>query len=50
MIELKRNGKTGVVESYKNGKKLSKVITMGDSTKEKKNDKDKKLKDAGRWW
>lgn len=36
MVELRRNKKTGIVESFRNGKKIGEVITMGDSTKEKK--------------
>jgi len=36
MVELKRNPKTGVVESFRNGKKIGEVITMGDTTKGKK--------------
>ena len=30
MIEFKRNKKTGIVESWENGKKIGEVITMGD--------------------
>lgn len=29
-IEFKRNKETGEVEAYKDGKKLGKIITMGD--------------------
>lgn len=36
MVELRRNKKTGIVESFRNGKKIGEVITMGDTTKEKK--------------
>ena len=36
MVELRRNKKTGIVESFRDGKKVGKVITMGDTTKEKK--------------
>lgn len=32
MVELKRNPKTGVVESFRNGKKVGEIITMGDTT------------------
>lgn len=39
MIELRRNKKTGIVESFKNGKKIGQVITMGDDVKKKKRDK-----------
>lgn len=31
MVELRRNAKTGIVESFKNGKKIGSIITMGDS-------------------
>lgn len=30
MIEFKRNKETGILEVWKNGKKVSEVITMGD--------------------
>ena len=30
MIELKRNKETGIVETWKDGKKIGEVITMGD--------------------
>lgn len=30
MIEFKRNKETGVLETYKDGKKVGEVITMGD--------------------
>lgn len=33
MIELKRNKETGIVESFKDGKKVGEVITMGDTNK-----------------
>lgn len=33
MIELKRNKETGIVESWKDGKKIGEVITMGDMVK-----------------
>ena len=33
MILLKRNKKTGIVESWKNGKKIGMVITIGDEVK-----------------
>lgn len=33
MIELKRNKRTGIVEAWKNGKKVGEVITMGDEVK-----------------
>ena len=32
MIEFRRNKKTGVVEAYKNGKKVGNIKTMGDDT------------------
>lgn len=31
MVELRRNKKTSLVESFKNGKKIGVVYTMGDS-------------------
>lgn len=30
MIEFKRNKETGILEVWKNGKKIGEVITMGD--------------------
>lgn len=36
MIELKRNDKTGIVEAFKDGKKVGEVITMGDRIKKEK--------------
>lgn len=30
MIEFKRNKETGILEAYKDGKKVGDVITMGD--------------------
>ena len=35
-IELKRNKKTGFVEAWENGKKVGKITTMGDETKDGK--------------
>ncbi len=33
MIEFKRNPDTGMLEAYKDGKKVGEVITMGDEIK-----------------
>jgi hypothetical protein len=30
MIEFKRNSDTGILEVWKNGKKVGKIVTMGD--------------------
>ena len=30
MIEFKRNKDTGILEIWKNGKKIGEIITMGD--------------------
>lgn len=30
MIEFKRNKKTGILEVWKNGKKVGEIVTMGD--------------------
>lgn len=30
MIEFKRNKETGILEVWKNGKKIGEIITMGD--------------------
>lgn len=30
MVEFKRNKETGILEVWKNGKKIGEVITMGD--------------------
>ena len=30
MIEFKRNKHTGILEAWKDGKKLGEIITMGD--------------------
>lgn len=30
MIEFKRNPETGIVEVWKDGKKIGEIITMGD--------------------
>lgn len=36
MIEFRRNKKTGILEVWKNGKKIGKIRTMGDEVKKKK--------------
>jgi hypothetical protein len=41
MIEIKRNKKTGIMESWKDGKKIGEIISMGD-TIPKKEKKEKK--------
>lgn len=33
MIEFKRNKETGIVEAWKDGKKIGDVVTMGDEVK-----------------
>lgn len=33
MIEFKRNKETGIVEAWKDGKKIGEVVTMGDEVK-----------------
>ena len=33
MIEFKRNKETGIVEVWKNGKKVGEVISMGDEVR-----------------
>ena len=33
MIEFKRNKKTGVLEAWKDGKKIGEIVTMGDNVK-----------------
>jgi hypothetical protein len=35
MIEFKRNKKTGIIEVWKNGKKIGRITTLGDEVKEK---------------
>ena len=35
MIEFKRNKKTGILEVWKNGKKIGEIKTMGDEVKKK---------------
>lgn len=37
MIEFKRNVDTGIVEVWKNGKKIGEVITMGDKISSNEN-------------
>lgn len=37
-VKLIRNKDTGEMEAFKDGKKIGKVITMGDEVKDKKND------------
>lgn len=32
-IEFKRNKKTGILEVFKNGKKIGEITTMGDDVK-----------------
>lgn len=32
-IEFKRNKKTGILEVFKNGKKIGEITTMGDNVK-----------------
>ena len=39
MIEFKRNKKTGIIEAWKDGKKIGEVRTMGDDVSVKKNNK-----------
>lgn len=33
MIEFKRNKKTGILEVWRDGKKIGEIITMGDEVK-----------------
>lgn len=33
MIEFKRNKETGIVEIWKNGKKVGEMVNMGDEVK-----------------
>ena len=33
MIEFVRNEETGILEAWKNGKKIGEIITMGDQIK-----------------
>lgn len=42
MIEFKRNKKTGIVEAWKDGKKVGEVITMGDMVKKEPEKKKKR--------
>lgn len=35
-MELRRNEKTGLVEAWKDGKKIGEVLTQGDLTSKKK--------------
>jgi hypothetical protein len=37
-MEFKRNEKTGILEIWKDGKKIGKIITMGDEIKNGKRD------------
>ena len=37
MIQFKRNPKTGIVEAYKDKKKIGSVVTMGDKIKDAEN-------------
>lgn len=37
MIEFKRNKETGILEVWKNGKKVGEIITMGDDMNGKDN-------------
>lgn len=46
MIEFRRNKETGILEVWKNGKKIGEMITMGDEINEK--DDTKTGKRAGR--
>ena len=46
MIEFKRNKETGILEAYKDGKKIGTVETMGDDVKEK--DEEHNISDPGR--
>ena len=36
MIEFKRNRETGVLEAWKDGKKIGEIVTMGDNVKSTK--------------
>ena len=38
-MEFKRSKETGVLEAWKDGKKIGDVSTMGDNTANEKNDK-----------
>lgn len=39
-MEFKRNKKTGILEAWKDGKKIDEIVTMGDMiTKQSKNKK-----------
>lgn len=44
MVEFKRNEKTGIVEAWKNGKKVGDIITMGDDIDKEEKNKDEKKK------
>lgn len=35
MIEFRRNKKTGILEVWKNGKKIGEIRTLGDEVKKK---------------
>lgn len=41
MIKFIRNKETGILETYKNGKKVGEVITMGDEVIKKDKKKDR---------
>lgn len=46
-IELKRNEKTGIVESWKNGKKIGEIITIGDLVQNEKKEKNYGRRNTG---
>ena len=46
MVELRRNKKTGLIESFRNRKKVGPIITMGDETNG--TDRSKGNKQSGR--
>lgn len=41
MIEFKRNKETGIVEVWKDGKKVDEIIDMGDEIKKEDEDDDR---------
>ena len=48
MIEFKRNKETGVLEAWKDGKKIGEVITMGDEITGRPPDEEKEEKNENR--
>lgn len=46
-IEFKRNKETGILETWKDGKKVGTIITMGDEIMQNKDEEAERKKEGG---